>query len=246
MAISDIDFIFGQNNILISYLCNGSEPFRNLLINLASDTINAHPNYYKWVNKLTAGAGPYENISFNYDNSIHFKNWHSDTVFTVDRSDKIVPNLVLNARGKQMTPDVLEKYASQDYATLMRSGDPSIPYLVLTKVMEVPRYLIYLYSYKLSFHFEIYDKLSNKKFSASADKFLEDDISGGVDFEPRTCFDGKLYSWIDAFTLKTYISGDTFKKSAAKNSERKKALEKLAESLKETDNPVLIIVTPKK
>jgi hypothetical protein len=42
--------------------------------------------------------------------------------------------------------------------------------------------------------------------------------------------------------LKTRVSDSEFKTSIPKYPEKKKELEKLANSLKETDNPVLILV----
>ena len=46
-------------------------------------------------------------------------------------------------------------------------------------------------------------------------------------------------------TLKNYVAGEEFKKAIVKYPEKKEELRKLADSLKETDNPVLVMVTPK-
>ena len=42
--------------------------------------------------------------------------------------------------------------------------------------------------------------------------------------------------------LKNYISSDAFKSSNPKNPDKKKELEKLAKKIKETDNPILILI----
>jgi hypothetical protein len=47
---------------------------------------------------------------------------------------------------------------------------------------------------------------------------------------------------IDAIDLKNHVASEAFKKSKPLYPEKKKELEKLANSLKETDNPVLVLV----
>jgi hypothetical protein len=51
---------------------------------------------------------------------------------------------------------------------------------------------------------------------------------------------------IDAMKFKKHIASEEFRNSKPKYPEKKKELEKLAASLKETDNPVLVLVRLKK
>ncbi len=55
-----------------------------------------------------------------------------------------------------------------------------------------------------------------------------------------------LISWIDAIKVKAHVASEAFKNSTPKYPEKKKELEKLANSLKETDNLVLMLVRLKK
>ena len=55
-----------------------------------------------------------------------------------------------------------------------------------------------------------------------------------------------LISWIDTIKVKAHVASEAFKNSTPKYPEKKKELEKLANSLKETDNPVLMLVRLKK
>jgi hypothetical protein len=50
---------------------------------------------------------------------------------------------------------------------------------------------------------------------------------------------------MDAMTLKKYVISEDFENALVKDPKKKSELKKLADSLNETDNPVLIIVTPK-
>ena len=54
--------------------------------------------------------------------------------------------------------------------------------------------------------------------------------------------DNTLFAWVDAFELKSHVSSEAFKNSTPKYPEKKKELEKLANSLDENDNPVLMLV----
>lgn len=55
-----------------------------------------------------------------------------------------------------------------------------------------------------------------------------------------------MISWINPYQLKMHIAGNEFLKSVPKYPEKKKELEKVAASLKETDNPVLMMLRLKK
>jgi hypothetical protein len=76
------------------------------------------------------------------------------------------------------------------------------------------------------------------------------DIDGGPAFPPFYYFQENgeefLIGWIHAFKLKAHIESEAFKNSTPKYPEKKKELEKLAASLDENDNPVLMLVKLKK
>ena len=55
-----------------------------------------------------------------------------------------------------------------------------------------------------------------------------------------------LFYLLFVFNLKVHVSGNEFKNKVNIYPEKKKDLEKLANSLKETDNPVLVLVSLKK
>ena len=75
---------------------------------------------------------------------------------------------------------------------------------------------------------------------------IPNNLDGGAKFRPIQYFieNGNEYllGEINAFRLKMHTVSNEFINSTPKYPEKKKELEKLAESLKETDNPVLIMV----
>jgi len=72
------------------------------------------------------------------------------------------------------------------------------------------------------------------------------DLDGGTKFFPKSYFSENdneyLLGLVHPYYLKNYISTNEFKNSIPKYPEKKKELEKLANSLKENDNPVLMLV----
>ena len=239
----NIDFGIDQKSILLSYgSSDGNEPFRNVLINLAGDTLKAVTNHYKYVkNNRLMFVAKWENLKFKNNNSLCYKFWLNDTVFTIEKSGKISPYLKLDSHGKQCTPSALADFNDETFSK----------YLIVNSISETQKYLFYTYRYEKSVHNIVYDKVTKKQSfitvkSTKDTNWLIDDLSGGVNFDPKFILDGNLYSWVNALTLKQYVASDAFKNIIVKNPEKKMAIQKLADSLDETDNPVLIIVTPKK
>lgn len=236
---SRIDFIPDQENILLTYGTSiGAEPFRHLIINLKGDTISTRPNKSRIVNSGPTLGLFFENISFKFSNKLHFKELLNDTVFSIEPFSKIRPYLIFDTKGKIPSP---KERANGQYFK-----DHMSEYAMIDNVMEVPRYLVFSFLYQKAKHFRIYDKVANKKYSINNKSWLKDNISGGVGFKPIFSDDSFLYSWVGALTLKNHVDSNAFKDSIVKNSNKKLNLEKLVKSIDETDNPILIVVSPKK
>jgi hypothetical protein len=106
------------------------------------------------------------------------------------------------------------------------------------------------------------DKVKNESFltylEGNDSGFLEwnltggivNDIDGGLRFLPNKYFaeDNQeyLYGLVNPYQIKMHVGSGAFKNSTPKYPEKKKELEVLADKLKETDNPVFVIVRLKK
>ncbi len=118
--------------------------------------------------------------------------------------------------------------------------------------IETKQYLLSRYNYKGKFAYLFLEKDSNKTYISYFES--KKDIKGGI----ANNFDGGLmfcpvgyfvedeseylFDFIQPYELKLHIKSDKFKNSTPKYPEKKKALEKLANSLNENDNPVLMLV----
>jgi hypothetical protein len=76
------------------------------------------------------------------------------------------------------------------------------------------------------------------------------DIDGGLPISnPKYYYEDDneyITTLINPYKLKTHVQSDEFLSMKPKNPEKKKELEQLANNLRETDNPVLIMVRLKK
>lgn len=211
----------------------------SILINLNGDTLNLKPNHYKFekVDKFTRGLAN-ESLHYDVGNGICFKEEFSDTVFFINKeSNKFHPRLILDSHGMGFSPRIR-------YDTEYARNHATEIYWVYS-IIEIPRYIIYTYEHNRSRNKILYDKSTNKKFKIALNGALKDDIIGGPAFDPNYCSEGKIYSSIDALPLKKYIGSEEFKEGHVRDPKKKEQLKKLADSLNETDNPILTIVTPK-
>jgi len=239
------DFLPNEDNILLSFTASpGENKYQCVCISPEGDTLFKRPNYYSFtrISKVVMGFSS-DNIINKNDGIIRIKGFFGDTIFTINRDYKYIPFIVLNTGGKSMTTDFLANMPIPD----MNSGtSPVAGFLQISEVLEVERYLFYKYSYQKGVTWGTYDKSTGQTHPFDGKELLKDDISGGINIEPRFACNGIIYSWTDALKFKTHMSGDEFRKAEVKNPTRKAELEKLASSVKEDDNHLLIVITPKK
>jgi hypothetical protein len=229
----------------------GTEPTLSLLINTVGDTIHFKRNCYKY-NKIQTGQGgsrSKEWLAYSTGNYVCFKEVCSDTVFYVDAKDNsFKPRIIFDTHGTFFTPE-------------MKAGSEKIRNntTFIHNIFETSRYVFYWYYTVIveqrivNLYGFLFDKKTETKykFDVGEDRKikLKDDISGGPDFEiefqDNQCSAGKLFSFVEALALKKYVAGEDFNNAKVSDPKKKNELKKLADSLEETDNPVLIVVTPK-
>ena len=240
-----IDFFPGQDNILLSFTAStGENKYQCVAITPEGDTLFKRTNYYKFTrtSKVVMGFGS-DNIINKFDETIRIKGFLNDTLFTINNDFKFEPFMVLNSGGKSITKDFLANVPAPD----MNSGtSPTAAFLAISEILELEKYLLCRHYYQDGSTWIVYDKENDKTLQFDGKELLKDDISGGINIEPKFACNGLIYSWTDALKFKTYMSGDDFRKAEVKNPGRKAELEKLAESVKEDDNHLLIVITPKK
>jgi hypothetical protein len=231
----------------------GNEPTLSLLINAFGDTIQFKPNCYKYT-KIQTGQGESRSIqgllAYTTGNIVCFKEEFSDTVFYVDvKNNSFIPRIIFDTHGTLFTPEM--KGGSEK---IENNSTTYIP-----KIFETSKYVFYWYYTVIveqkivNLYGFLFDKQANTKYKFDVGKdrniTLKDDLSGGpdfnIEFRDNRCSNGKLFSFVEALTLKKYIDSENFKDAKVRDPKKKSELKRLADSLEETDNPVLIAVTLK-
>ncbi len=228
-------------------LCYNSNIMANVdisynLIDTLGRTIKDFSNKYPWARVQTSLLAD-ENLFYQFDNRLYKKEIYSDTVYSfVDKEFK--PHLVIEQGDKLLTPEARSKY-SPEYL--------SEYYIIQTNLFEFGDYIYYEFSYDFKIGGQnfyrgfIGSKKNNSQVLIDADKGLINDLDSGPNIKLKTIKDSNtLIFWIEALELKNLVISENFKNSTPKYPEKKKELEKLANSLKETDNPVLMIIRLKK
>ncbi len=219
----------------------GTEPTLSLLVNTLGDTIHLKPNCYKYkMIRKTNFWALNEMLVYSIGNMVCFKEEFSDTVFCADsKGISFKPRMIFDLHGTNLTPEM--------------RGSPEPPgnnLNFIANIFETSRYVFYYYiSSGPTRNCFLFDKTTNTKYKMDIESELKDDLSGGpdfnIDFLNSYCSGDKLFSFVEAITLKKYVAGEDFKNTQLSDPKKKEELKKLAESLNETDNPVLVVVTPK-
>jgi hypothetical protein len=182
--------------------------------------------------------------TFIFDQKLNFWNQFIDTVFSFSPDFTYKTNFIFKP-GEYRLP---KTYIDDPYR------QKSL-YITMNQIFETKYFLMIRYSfYREKNGFVIIDKKNRESFLSywSYENYgsITNDLDGGTKFLPRTYFAENrreyLVELIDPYQLKTHVSGNEFKNALPKYPEKKKELEKLANSLKETDNPVLMMVRLKK
>ena len=231
------EFRFVEGGILC-YCGNNIGTNKNsfILIDKLGHIIKDFPNYYQFT--LKSGFGfTHENLFYRFNDKIFKKELYSDTVYVFENMD-FKPHMVIEVGNRLITPRVRSE-------SNMLTIDAK--YIQPMNLFEFGDYVYYQFVYKYSPDVLMYGFIGSKKndhqIFFDPGQGLTNDLDGGPAILPLTAKDDNtIVTLIEALTLKKYIATEEFKKSTPKFPEKKKDLEKLANSLKETDNPVLVLV----
>lgn len=243
VTFSPSEFQFVDDKILC-YSENHMGDIQNsyTLIDTNGKVIKFFPNKYPFKNHDAYGIKG-ENLFYMFDNKLFKKEVYSDTIYLYDNGT-FTPHMVIQVGEKLISPESRTKFESRYLAE---------NFIQPLNLFEFGDYVYYEFVYRfvapndvLIYSF-IGSKINNFKVIINTGQGFTNDLDGGPDFLPKTIKDDNtIIGWVDAQKLKSHVASKEFKNSKPKYPEKKKELEKLANSLKETDNPVLVLVSLKK
>jgi hypothetical protein len=212
------------------------------LIDTNGRVIKYFPNKYPFKNHDAYGISG-ENLFYSFGNKLFKKEVYSDTIYLYDK-ENFTPHMVIQVGEK-----LISQKARSEFDGLYLAKN----YISPLNLFEFGDYVYYEFVYKYAIPNDvlIYSFIGSKtnNFNAiiNTGQGFTNDLDGGLNFIPKTIKDDNtIIGWVDVLKLKAHVASDVFKKSTPKYPEKKKELEKLANSLKETDNPVLVMVRLKK
>ena len=227
---------------ILCYIDNGQADVNDsfVVIDSSGNILRTFPNKYPFtpIRKVGIGIGK-EILFYHFDNKLFKKEVYSDTVFVFDKM-VFKPHLVIDVGDRLLTPDAR---AGSDLFYLAEN------FIRPIHLFEFGDYVYYEYTYKVvpktdntSYGF-IGSRTTDFRTFINAEKGLINDLDGGPNILLETIKDeNTIITWIDALTLKTYVASQEFRNSKPKYPKKKIELERLASNLKETDNPVLVLI----
>ena len=221
------------NNQLLGFIDNttGQNEYSFVLFDANGKVINKFENKYKFTT-ANGTIYPTECIFYRYDGILHCKELHSDTIFSFNNGT-FIPKHILKQGEAKFTSD-------------LRGDKQFYNFIIQKNAFESKNYLFLQYDLKKRDNCFINNKSNETQYLINNGIGLVNDLDNGPNFKIQNIFtlDGIEYliSWINAFELKAHVGSEAFKNPTPKYLEKKKKLEKLANSLEENDNPVLMLV----
>lgn len=196
----------------------------------------------KFVSNALGGGGIYR-----FDNSLTYWNNYTDTVFSILPDLKQKPSFIISP-GEHRLP--------KSRITVETMSD----YMWFQQILETSHFITIRYFFPLKkFPFVLVDKSNNKSYLINLKSDdggttliggIINDLDGGIRFIPRSYFmeNGRefMIGLINPYQIQVLVKSNEFKNATLKYSEKKKNLIKLADSLRETDNPILMVVRLKR
>ncbi len=228
------------------------QPYNWFLFDTLGNILFKKSNSIKRTATKNIMRGGFGNFSYLYNDKIHYWNHFNDTVFELNNKDYRARYLFKKDKYR-ITPEVTSD---------MDVFFGKTKHLLLQGIFENNNNLYLLYRRNGNTQFCIYDKIEHTFINTiiyspvnreeSYKRGLINDIDGGVPFLPNPIsifnMNGREYliKQINACDFIDYVNGKEFKNAKPKYPEKKKTLIKLANSLDEKDNPVLMLVRLKK
>lgn len=238
-----VQFRFVDGNILC-YSDNLQGNIENSFVLLDTNGIilKNFPNKYPFKRKDGFGF-THENLFYRFNNQLFKKEVYSDTIYVYKNMD-FRPRLVIEVGERLITPKARSEFEG------LEIGKKYINPLNLFEFGDFV-YYAFIYEFILGGDTKLYGFFGSKEKDFEAVINLEEglinDLDGGPNILPITIKDDNtVIAIIDALKLKTYVASVDFESSKPLLPQKKKELRKLANSVKETDNPILILLKLKK
>jgi hypothetical protein len=149
----------------------------------------------------------------------------------------MIPKYILSLGKSRIPPDFKESIRDfNDFDEVTKN------YVIDRKLFVSKNFVYFEFDYK-SQRYIYWGRENGSNLLSNRNSGIINDFDGGVDIWINGLrSDNSFISWVNTYQLKAHVASDAFKNSTPKYPEKKRELERLANSLSENDNPVLMIV----
>ncbi len=237
-GFDDLEF-FNSSLFLAQYINMGHGEYDWLVIDTLGVNITKKLNPYP---EFNGRIGNISTLSKVNDNILYWDNF-KDTVFHISTDFNHTPASIF-VKGEHKFPMTTAGYNPADEFFKNMSN-----FIILLNFLETEHFFILQYNLNESLKLAIFDKknsAANVIELKESENGINNDLDNGLSFIPEKYFkieDNKyLAAIIQPYELKAHVASEKYKNPTPKYPEKKKELEKLANSLNENDNPVLMLV----
>lgn len=243
-------YMFDAKLFIPEYIAYGKAKYNWIILDTLGTLIKKKENTIPMFSS-TIGAG---GGTFKYKDRMSYWNWYDDTVYTVMPGLNYKTSFLISPGPHRIPRSKFEAASPSEFTSQMSS------FILLRPLFETDRFMVFRYFYKKPV-IAFFEKKSRKSFLT----FLEsgfyptgtnfkggilNDLDGGPAFQPDSYSEENgiefMISLLNPVEVKTHVASKEYFSSIPKYPEKKQELEKLAARLKETDNPILMIVRLKK
>ena len=238
-GLSDIEY-FNKSLVVAQYINMGHGDYNWIVLDTLGNRITEKANPYTIFNGRMGGGGGLQ----KYNEFIVYWDQSKDTVFHISADSNYNPVCIFSL-GEHRLPMTTEG-CNPPMEFINKMGDD---YLLANSFLETENFFVYNYTVHKNQYLALINKMTREIKSQTLTKEnggIANNIDNGLAFTPETYIirnkEEYLISRIQPFELKAHLLSNAFKNSTPKYPEKKKELEKLANSLNENDNPVLMLV----
>ncbi|MCG6189360.1 6-bladed beta-propeller [Maribellus maritimus] len=179
--------------------------------------------------RLTVITG--ESHFYHYERNLFFKENYNDTIYRVGK-EGLIPEIIL------YTEKYKKPYESKWWAIAQEQNSE---FITPFDIIETDSYVFFKFYFKAKSRFGVYEKEKKQSKITDFEEGISNDIDGFIPFIPMGISDkGELIGKIDAYIIKQWFTDNPTKATTLPIQ-----LQKL-KSVKETDNPIIVIANIKK
>lgn len=236
---------FFQNNIFLAeFITNGQAKYDWIIKDRNGNTINEKINLISpFQSRVSARGGTYE-----YNGSLGYWNYYNDTIYAILPDFSYKSSYLFSSGSHRLPREDIISTSTKQYFSKLNS------YFTPQNIFETSKFIWLVYRFDQKRTLALIDKQTKKSYL----NYLSNDGTGGIlnnidcgmAFQAWSSIEENGHEYVvghlDAYKLKTHVESEIFINSSPKYPDMKMNLGRLADTINESDNPIICLVQLKK